>query len=149
MPFNPFEWMNRVKAVEREHTATRFATDRLLDVARQDPTALTGELKVNDIQAASDRLEGTYIIRLFAEFETSLRMFWKATRGKQSPSRTRDLLESVGAKRKVSNDWIQKAHDVREYRNLLIHEREEEMEPIPIARARSQLCCFLSCLPRK
>lgn len=138
--------MNRVKAVEREHTATRFATDRLLDVVRQDPTALKGNFRVKDLHVASDRLEGTYIIRLFAEFETSLRMFWLASRGKDSPLRTRDLLSGVGARRKVPHDRIQNAHDVREYRNLLVHEREEEIEPIPIARARSHLCSFLSFL---
>lgn len=63
------------------------------------------------------------------------------------PSRTRDLLESVGARCKIPDDWIRNAHHVRDYRNVLIHEREEEQEPVSIARARSHLCCFLSKLP--
>ena len=147
MPSNPSEWMKRVKAVEREHTATQFATENLLDVVHRDPTALQGDLRVKDLRVASDRLEGTYIIRLFAEFETILRMFWQASRGKDSPSRTRDLLDGVGAKRKVPHDRIQNAHEVRKYRNLLVHEREEEIEPIPIGQARGHLCRFLSFLP--
>ena len=72
MPFNKFEWMKRVKAVEREHTASRFATDYLLNAIQQDPTTLDGNLRVRDVNESAERLEGTYTIRLFAEFETSL-----------------------------------------------------------------------------
>jgi len=148
MPFDTFEWIRRVKAVEREHTAMRFATDRLLGLVRQDSTALTGELKVKDIQTASERLEGTYIIRLFAEFETSLRMFW-VSRGRKTRPSISVLLGKVGATCHVSDGWIQKAHDVREYRNFLVHEREEDIEPIQILQAQKHLCRFLSRLPGK
>lgn len=147
MPCKRFEWLDRVKAVEREYSATRFAADQLLDRVRQDSTSLVGELRVHDVQNASDHLEGTYIIRLFAEFETSLRVFRSASRTKDPPSRTRDLLESVAARTSVPNDWLKDAHDVREYRNSLVHEREEETAPIPIAEARRRLCRFLSFLP--
>ena len=51
----------------------RLAVDRLLEGARRDPTILSGDLNLHDIINASERLEGTYIIRLFAEFETGLR----------------------------------------------------------------------------
>ena len=37
MPSNRFGWLARVKAVEREHSATRFATNFLLDAVRRDP----------------------------------------------------------------------------------------------------------------
>jgi len=139
--------MSRIKAVEREYLASRFAADRLLDQVREDPTTLARELQIRDLQDASDRLEGTYIIRLFAEFETSLRAFWSASRKKPPPSRTRDLMDGVAAKRRVPNDWIADAHAVRDYRNLLVHEGEEEPTPIPIDNARGNLCRFLSLLP--
>lgn len=38
------------------------------------------DLKLHDIMIASERLEGTYIIRLFAECETGLCLFWKTMR---------------------------------------------------------------------
>jgi len=102
---------------------------------------------VRDIDESAERLEGTYTVRLFAEFETSLRTFWIASRDKDPPSRTRDLLDSVGTRRRIPNDRIQDAHAVREYRNALVHERDEDFDPIPIAQARRHLCFFLSFLP--
>lgn len=141
-------WMGRVKDVEREHIASRFAVDHLLSVVRQDPTAIKGKVQIRELDRASDQLEGTYIIRLFAEFETILRMFWLASRSKYPPARTRDLLDGVGARCRIPHDRIQHAHDVRDYRNVLVHEREERIEAIPIHKARSHLCHFLSFLPR-
>jgi len=99
------------------------------------------------MRTASDRLEGTYIIRLFAEFEAGFRSFWLASRGTEPPSRTRDLLDGVGARCQIGNDQIENAHVVRDYRNALVHEREEPTEGIPIAEARHYLCHYLSHLP--
>jgi len=146
MPSNN-EWMNRVKAVEREHTAMRFASEYLLNAVQQDPTALKGNLRVRDVNESVERLEGTYTIRLFAEFETSLRTYWLASRITDPPSRTRDLLDGVAARCRIPHDHIQNAHAVREYRNVLVHERDEDVDPIPIALSRRHLCMFLSFLP--
>lgn len=147
MPYSRFEWLTRVKAVEREHKATRFATDFLLIAVQRDPGSLGGDLRLRDLNEAAERQEGTYIIRLFAEFETCLRVFWEVTRGRRPPSRTRDLLDGVGTRRRISHDQIDNAHAVREYRNSLLHERKEQIEPIAIDVARSRLCHFLSFLP--
>jgi hypothetical protein len=73
MAHNLYVWIRRIKTIEREYSAMRLAVDRLLEGARRDPTILTGDLKLYDIINASERLEGTYIIRLFAEFETRAR----------------------------------------------------------------------------
>jgi hypothetical protein len=147
MPSNKFEWLNRVKAVEREHSAVRYATDHLLTAAKNDSTILDRVLRVRDVQDAVERLEGTYVIRLFAEFETSLRTFWVSSRRAAAPSRTRDLLDGVAAKCKVPHDKIQDAHTVREFRNVLVHERDDDIGSVPIATARRYLCVFLSFLP--
>lgn len=147
MPSNKFEWLNRVKAVEREHSAVRYATDYLLNAARHDPSIVDRVLRVRDVQDAGAELEGTYVIRIFAEFEASLRTFWFASRGADAPSRTRDLVDGVGARRKVPHDAIQNAHTVREFRNALVHERDDDMRSLSIATARRHLCVFLSFLP--
>lgn len=147
MPSSKYESLDRVKAVEREYGAMRLAADRLLEVVRKDPTAVPGGYRVRDLEEASDQLEATYTIRLFAEFETSLRKFWPASRGPTPPARTRDLLDGVGATRRIPDDQIGDAHKVREYRNVLVHERKADTEPIPIAQARGHLCRFLSFLP--
>lgn len=147
MPFNKFECLKRVKSVEREHAAVRYATDYLLTAARLDTTILNHVLRVRDIEESVKQLEGTYIIRLFAEFETSLRAFWISSRQNDPPSRARDLLDGVGAKRKVPTDAIDNAHSVREFRNSLVHERDDLVDAVPIAQARSYLCTFLAFLP--
>lgn len=147
MPSNKFEWLNRVKAVEREHAAVRYATDFLLNAVHDDPTILDRILRVRDVEESIEHLEGTYVIRLFAEFETSLRTYWVVSRGTEPPSRTRDLLDGIGAKRRVPHDTIQNAHAVREFRNTLVHERDDVDDPLSIAEARRYLCIFLNFLP--
>jgi hypothetical protein len=75
MPHDLHGWIRRIRSIELDHSSTRLALDRLLVEARRDPTILGGDLKLQDIVNASGRLEGTYIIRLFAEFETGLRLY--------------------------------------------------------------------------
>lgn len=148
MPSSKFEWLDRLKAVEREHAAIRFAIDYLLIAVGQDPTALDRNLRVRDVHESAQRLEGTYTIRLFAEFESGLRTFWVASRGQHPPSRAKDLLDGVASKRKIPHDRSHNAHLVREYRNSLVHEREDDVSsPVSIAQSRSHLCHFLNFLP--
>jgi hypothetical protein len=146
MPYN-HEWQTRIKAVEREYAATRQAIDTLQESAQRDPTVLQGELRYRDIVHASDNLEGTYIIRLFAEFETGLRLYWDQVRG--TNPRTRDLLDGLAAMCGIPDEQRDHAHAVREYRNSLVHEREEDTPAVPIATARGYLCHFFSFLPPK
>lgn len=67
---NKYEWQSRIKAVEREYQAMRQAADRFREAAQDDPTILRDDIRHREIVAASAHLEGTYLIRLFAEFET-------------------------------------------------------------------------------
>jgi hypothetical protein len=149
MPHKLHEWLRRIKAVEREYSAVRIATDRLLAAAERDPTILPRDqaVRVRDIRDASARLDGTYIIRLFAEFESGLRVFWSTRRKTETPGRTRDLLDGIAASQRIPNDQSLNAHAVREYRNALVHERDELKLPISIAEARSDLCRFFAFLP--
>jgi hypothetical protein len=145
MPHRKHEWYPRIKAVEREYKAMRLASDRLLEEVQRDPTILRGDLELRDITNASNRLEGTYIIRLFAEFETGLRLYWMTIRPTE-PS-TQDLLNGIAARRRIPADPLTNAHDVRVYRNSLVHERDEDVVPIPISEARRHLCGFFAFLP--
>ncbi len=149
MPHDRFQWFGRIKAIEREYSAAQLALDRLRSAIAADPTILMGDIRARDIRHASELLEGTYIIRLFAEFETALRLFWPAARTSDPPSRTRDLLDGVAATRRVPNDMLLNAHKVREYRNSLVHERDDPILPISIAETRSHLCKFLGRLPER
>lgn len=91
--------------------------ERLSAAVAQDGTVLPRALRVRDVRRAVQRLEGTYLIRLFAEFETGLRLYWATARRTEPPARTRDLLEGLAATRRISHDARENAQTVREYRN--------------------------------
>lgn len=115
---SPAYRLRQIKAVEREYLILRSAIDRLL--AESDGRAAAGvravAWRLGDVRQAAEHLEGTYIIRLFAEFETGLRRFWQAKRRADPPARTRDLMEGVAAMRRIPPAHCQDAHEVRDYR---------------------------------
>jgi hypothetical protein len=123
------DWQSRIKAVEREFLAVRLGTDRLQEASRRDPTLLRGQVDPRDLARASDALEGTYLVRMFAEFETGLRLYWDSLR--DTNPRTVDLLNSLAGQRGIPDDQRDNAHLVREYRNSLVHEREDADGPHP------------------
>jgi hypothetical protein len=145
MPHELRGWIRRIKSIERDHAAARLALDRLLEEARRDPTILTGDLEPQDLVKASGRLETTYFIRLFAEFETGLRLYWATIRETEPP--TQHLLDGIAARCNIPPARLAGAHAVREYRNSVVHERDEGVAPITIAEARGYLCRFFAFLP--
>jgi hypothetical protein len=145
MSHDKFEWLRRIKSVEREHSVMRLAVDHFAAAARSNPSVFLSNLSIPDLAQASERLEGTYIVRLFAEFETGLRLFWTTVRASEPP--TRDLVDGVAARRRVPDRFLEKVHDVREYRNALVHEREGAIASISLAEARGHLCRFFNFLP--
>jgi hypothetical protein len=144
MPRN-HEWQARIKAVEREYVAMRQAADHFRQAALVDPTILREDLKPREVIRASRNLEGTYIIRLFAEFETGARQYWRAN-WDTDPKKV-DLINGLAARCEIPDALRDKTHSVREYRNALVHEREDLPEVVPIAVARGYLCRFFSYLP--
>jgi hypothetical protein len=142
------DWQPRIKAVEREYLAVRFSTDRTQEEVRRDPTILHRHLDPPDLTRASEGLEGTYLTRMFAEFETGLRLDWATLR--DTHPRAVELLNSIAGQRGIPDEQRDDAHGVRLYRNSLMHEREdEEVAIVTIARARGFLCTFFSFLPRE
>ena len=141
------EWYQRMKSVEREYQAARFAVDRALQQINEDHNLLTGDLRVRELERASEWLEDTYLLRLFAEFESGLRVFFQRIRHRRGPSRTEDLMNSIAAMRSIQGAQLASAHRVREYRNSLIHERDQPVDPLSIVDARRYLFHYFSFLP--
>ena len=139
------EWLERIKAVGREFLVAREAVGRFLVVLEHDPTELPADTKMGDANAAATNLEGTYLLRLFAAFESGLRSYWASIRTTKPP--VRDLVDSIAGDRDVSDSLRDEVHEVREYRNGLVHESDEEAEPVPLADARRRLCTFFARLP--
>lgn len=146
------EWLDRIKRVEMEFHLVEWSVEFLESQIRRDPTVVPAEFDLRDYnqsfrREAREHLEGTYFIRVFAEFETGLRVYWETTRKTEPP--TKDLMNGIAAARPIPSEQIEAAHAVREYRNSLVHEREDEVEPIPLSDAVADLCKFFSYLPYK
>lgn len=147
MPSNRADLISRVKQVEREYYAMDWAVNLLIDQIRRGEISMEINLKLRDVTAASQRSEATYIIRLFSEFEATLRLYWSSTRQKNPPLRTRDLIDSIGTRNKVANSTLTEAHRIRDFRNSLIHTKKTQQEVLTIQFVRKHLCTFLSFLP--
>jgi len=140
-----FDWHERIKAIEREYWSVREAVDRLSADVAHDPNALGQGRSPRDLRSAGENLEGTYLVRMFAEFETGIRSFWRTIKPRRT--QTEILLDQVGDKCKVPADVIGLIHSTRKYRNSLLHEREDGVEAVTISSARRCLQHYLSRLP--
>jgi hypothetical protein len=153
MPHNRFEWIDRLKAVEREHRVVMAAVERLR-AAILDGQVLTPDgTTPRDLVAADENLETTYLVRLWAEFETALLSYYRHLRGDPDARiRATDLVNTVAGLRRgraIAKGVLEGAHEVREYRNSLVHERIDLAQPVALAEARSRLNTFLGKLPEQ
>src|SRR4051812_6741662 len=135
-------WMYRLKQVEREYQTARLAMDRLEWDARDDPAVLTQTMSYRDIGLVTGRLEETYLVRLFSEFEAALRQFLRVKR-LRVPGNARPLINRVVDKVRIANRLALDVHRVRDYRNSLVHETEALPASVSIREATSILCGFL------
>ena len=119
-----------------------FATDLLIFAVKDDPSILVGHVRRPEIGTASVRLEGTYVIRVFAEFENVLRHFILAFHIRR-PRAAETLINRVRDRGHIPQPMTDAVHRVREYRNILVHERLALVAPVTIETTRF-LCTFLS-----
>jgi hypothetical protein len=142
------ERMERIRAIEREHRAAAKAGELLAERLRSDPTfGADDELRFRDARNMRANLEATFLIRLFAEFEAGLRDAWRKAFKRTTYPTMRTLLEVAAQLRYIPQDWLDDAHEVRTYRNSLVHEGDAERGAVSIAEARHRLCRFYSYLP--
>jgi hypothetical protein len=145
MPSDWYDLISRVKAVEHEHTALRFTTDHALRSLGEGVLSLEAGLKRLDVHRASERLEGTYIIRLFSEFEVALKTVLRERKVLKIPRDAKPLINRVASYFKFSGTILDNAHVVREYRNKLVHNLViPDKEKMTIRTVTSHLCTFLS-----
>jgi hypothetical protein len=147
MPSDKYDLIGRVKAVEREYTALRFTTDHVLRSLREGGVDLEEDLKRLDVYRASERLEGTYVIRLFSEFEVALKTILRQWKLKKIPRGVKPLINRVASHLKFSGPILDNAHLVRHYRNGLVHNLVygiPDDRKTTIRTATSHLCTFLS-----
>ena len=137
-----------MRAIMREYRIAKVAAQDLRARLRADPSVLSEEqLQVADYHNFRDNLEPTYLIRLFAEFEAGLREAWALAFGQTTSPKMRDLIDSFAARRLIPAPWRDAAHNVRAYRNALIHEGGVDVPPIGMDQALGHLCRYFSWLP--
>lgn len=145
------QFFQRLKATGREYQVADLAGGTLGSVVRADQTLLKRRrLTLGDFRAWRRNLDPTYIIRLFAEFETPLRLYWRDARKRASWSTIwiSILIERVAAYRYVPRPVVDEVHEVRDYRNALVHQvRPSGVPVLTFAECSSRLCRFLSYLP--
>src|SRR4051812_14885286 len=101
-----------MKAVEREYGVAEVARKALEDALTQHSGLLTAEgLTVVDLRTYRSKLHDTYFIRLFAEFETGLKDYWKNGLAEEPQIRVMDVINSVKARhRGISDAWRINVH---------------------------------------
>ena len=147
-----FEWFDRLKFVEREFRAVSSAVGDLRNAVRDGKLSAPNRTTLRDLDAAFDRLEPTYLIRLWAEFETAARSYYASlTHDQESRIRAVDLTNTVAAVRRgraIAEAVRVQVHGVREYRNSLVHERDAPVLPVSLVEARRRLNTFLGKFPK-
>ena len=143
------EIIQQIRSCESMCEAGRVATAYFLEVCRSDPSYVRsmGNFRMRDIRACHNDLERTYLVRMFAVFEMTLREFWERAAGRRSHPAVSRLMDRIALRCSMSIDHLERAHSVRDFRNTLVHGGRSES--VTLGDARSYLCRFLSNLPRE
>jgi hypothetical protein len=142
------EWIVRIRLVEQEYEIAVFAIALLAERVRVDPTILPEGIQPKDVTHTAGTLVATYFVRLFAVFEAGLRRYWRDGLDRDTQPPMHDLLDGIASAREIDHQFLAAAHRVREFRNTLIHEQDEEPEEsFTIGQGRRHLARFFSHLP--
>jgi hypothetical protein len=143
------ERMLQIKSCEQMCDAGRAATAHFHKVCLSDPSQMPKEttFRLADILECHQDLEKTYLIRLFALFEATVRDFWRQVCGKKSHPLITSLLDRIASRWHMHYDVLSNTHVVRKYRNSLVH--GWQAQPMTLSEARAYVCTFLSYLPRE
>lgn len=144
------EWLiQKIIDASEEYQAATAAVELLEERLRADPSFLAGrDLRRRVARNLKGNLEGTYLIRLFAAFEAGLRDAWLKKWGRTTEPPVGALINAAGATRMISQDAIDRAHQVRDCRNGLVHQGETPADHVGIDECRKYLCEFFSKLPK-
>ena len=134
--------------MEAEYRAAALAVRDLLARAGDDPTVLgAGEVTHADVRACLLNLEATYLVRMFAVFEEALRDVRRVVYLKAGTIHAYSLIQQCAARQGVRFDDLDNAHQVRDYRNTIVH--GGDATPVPLPQARQWLCKFFGWMPPK
>lgn len=140
--------IERIAAVLQEYLAAKTASDLL--TAQTNANSNYGSDHGWEPRAGvafTENLGATYIIRIYAEFETTLRDYWLTYRGQTTRPKMYQLVNQAIPDQAFSQDVIDNANDVREFRNFLVHDIEDEpgenIVTFTVLEAKSHLCAYI------
>jgi len=117
---------DRFDRASAELDATRFAIAHVVARWTEDPrvfaTVREARVTLSELRRAAENLEMTFVLRLFSEFEGVLRDYWANGIGKRTEPEMRPLMNGIAARRHMNAGDLAGAHEIREYRNEIIHE---------------------------
>ena len=133
----------RVKSVEREFNAAKLAVDHLLVEVAAGGFHFPPEVEWRDVDNASKHIERTYVVRLFSCFESVLKEYFHL-RGSFVPRRNASGLIKVASKDcPISDQLLKSVHEVRRYRNSIVHGSDYPPGPITLSDSRRRVNRFI------
>ena len=144
MPVDRDDWGQRIKAVERQYKTARLAIERLRAQSQADASIVLQFPDARNVKETVQDLELTYVIRIFAVFENGRQSMKPGKKPDMKP-----LMDAIGSKRKIPDEILKEAHEVREYRNQIVHQKNPGEAVIYIAmdEVRRRLSTYFDRLP--
>lgn len=144
---NRFDCHDAIKQTTRNYRATLQTLKAFIAIAVLQPRYLeSNDLTVAELRELANELHDVYFARIFACFESCLRHYWRTTIRDTRPP-TRQLLESIAARRGVPQDTLDIVQEIRDFRSFLIHEEHELHRAFTIGEASRYLNTYLARLP--
>ena len=105
-----------------------------------------GHVALPELRASSNHLEITFVLRLFAEYEGVLMSYWANGMGRVTRPKVSVLMNRIADHQSMSQADLGAAHDVRTFRNEIVH--EEAREPrLTFPDCASRIGTYLRWLP--
>ena len=137
-----------MKSVERQYFVAEMARESLETALRAHSALLTGiGLNAADLRAFKSNLLDTYFIRLFAEFETAIKDYWKNGLNEDPRTRVMDVIDSLAARRRVLDSVRMNVHATRKWRNKLVHEDDTDASEVELTAPEARSASFLVSCP--
>jgi hypothetical protein len=162
MPYHRSDWWRYINEVGQEYEASRVAVARLTDQVHENANVLADEPKARSgLLRASQNLEGTYLVRIFAAFESALRSYerwWHPERVGETRVDASQMIDEIGArnaddvprrhKRAIGTQIRNRVHQVRRSRNFWAHDDADAIDvPMPLQRAKMCLLEYIDKMP--
>lgn len=138
-----------IKRVAFDYEIVRATFVRFREIATEQPRYIADcKFALSDLRRLTEKQHDIYFIWMFACFESSLRSYWRASRKlKRTRSKTANLIDSVAARCDVPRNVLNAVHNIRDFRNGLVHEETETKIVYSMNDASKWLNKFLSRLP--